>query len=59
MAPEASGNLKQFLEGLTYLQKALTISRELWHFQNGFRGLWQFKIIPGRFKTLVKASGTF
>jgi len=35
------------------------LSRELGHFQTGSRGIWQFKTVLGRFKTVVEASGTF
>jgi len=29
------------------------------NFQNGLRGLWQFKTVLGKFKTVVENSGTF
>jgi len=65
MVLEAFDNLKQFLEALGHLWNPLAISRrfavlfiELWHFQNGSRGLWQFKTCLGRFKALVEAFGT-
>jgi len=32
--------------------------RGLGKFQNGSRGLWQFKTVMGRLKTLVEGPGT-
>jgi len=59
-------NLKQLWKGFRHLEKPLSLLRRfsvafrgLWHIQNGLGGHWQFKTIPGRFKTLVGAFDTF